>query len=239
MKPTGMYAVAGVLLALCVAAQGADIKFVTEYRYPTSSQVVPITQVGVNGLTTFSGGIVVPENFETREVGVAMSVDATGGSLAYSSDTFLLNRGLTPLIAAAARGDATETFRLLQKGANVNSRDANGATALMAASAVGSAEIVQMLLRKKALVNIETKNGATALSYARQYGNDDVARLLLANGARSPSSLSSGMSAAMVAEARKRAELSAALAGSGVYGSSSARAGAAAGYASPVAATRR
>ncbi|OGV69054.1 MAG: hypothetical protein A2283_23055 [Lentisphaerae bacterium RIFOXYA12_FULL_48_11] len=56
------------------AGQEATIKVVTEYIYPTQFTVTPITGVGINGQATIVGGVVEPGNFETREVGVLLTV---------------------------------------------------------------------------------------------------------------------------------------------------------------------
>ncbi|MDD5522275.1 MAG: hypothetical protein PHI84_15770 [Kiritimatiellae bacterium] len=56
------------------AGQEATIKVVTEYIYPTQFTVTPITGVGLNGQATIVGGVVEPGNFETREVGVLLTV---------------------------------------------------------------------------------------------------------------------------------------------------------------------
>jgi general secretion pathway protein D len=52
----------------------ATIKVVTEYIYPTDFSVTPVTATDANGNTTIAGGVVEPSSFETREVGVILSV---------------------------------------------------------------------------------------------------------------------------------------------------------------------
>ncbi len=54
----------------------ATIKVVTEYIYPTSFTVTPITGTaqGGSGDSVIIGGIVEPDDFETREVGVILTV---------------------------------------------------------------------------------------------------------------------------------------------------------------------
>ena len=57
------------------AGTEATIKVVTEYVYPTDFEVTPITGTsGVAGTSTIVGGVVEPSGFETREVGVILSV---------------------------------------------------------------------------------------------------------------------------------------------------------------------
>ncbi len=54
----------------------ATIKVVTEYIYPTDFEVTPITATGGGGAGTSQiiGGVVEPSGFETREVGVILTV---------------------------------------------------------------------------------------------------------------------------------------------------------------------
>ncbi len=52
----------------------ATIKVVTEYIYPTEFTVTPITATTAAGVAAVAGGIVEPGAFETREVGVILSV---------------------------------------------------------------------------------------------------------------------------------------------------------------------
>jgi general secretion pathway protein D len=69
---------ADVLSAPKVTTQSgaeATIKVVTEYIYPTEYTVTPITgTTGTSGTSTIMGGIVEPGGFETREVGVILTV---------------------------------------------------------------------------------------------------------------------------------------------------------------------
>ncbi|MBM4147469.1 MAG: hypothetical protein FJ224_00280 [Lentisphaerae bacterium] len=57
------------------AGQEATIKVVTEYIYPTDFEVTPVTGTATaTGATTIRGGVVEPSGFETREVGVILTV---------------------------------------------------------------------------------------------------------------------------------------------------------------------
>ena len=78
---------AAMFLAVYVSL-GADVKFVTEYIYPTSYTITTLQggnsvgPSGVNGgIPVISGGrssaVVQPGAFQMREVGVSMSVSAT------------------------------------------------------------------------------------------------------------------------------------------------------------------
>lgn len=58
------------------SGQEATIKVVTEYIYPTDFTVTPVTATaaGGSGTAQIVGGIVEPSSFETREVGVILTV---------------------------------------------------------------------------------------------------------------------------------------------------------------------
>lgn len=186
--------VSGVLIALglaglCAATHAADIKFVTEYRYPTSYEVTPVTVAGPNGSTTISGGIVVPRDFETREVGVAMSVHATAGDLASHGGilpTFEQKalHGNTDLMLAATSGDAETVRRLIRRRGAVNAKNKYGSTALMGAAAGGFVDVVDALLKGGASTDMRSKNGSTALMFASRNGHRETVEKLLAAGAK-------------------------------------------------------
>lgn len=61
----------------------------------------------------------------------------------------------TGLVDAAARGDAQQVADLLERGADVDERDASGRTAVTAAVYAGSAETVRALVDAGADVNIQ------------------------------------------------------------------------------------
>jgi ankyrin repeat protein len=87
----------------------------------------------------------------------------------------------TALITACTYGRVEASQVLLDKGAEVNAKDADGWTALMWASSVG---VVDVLLRRGANVNARTTQGETALmirAYSRY--SVQIVRLLLDNGA--------------------------------------------------------
>lgn len=86
--------------------------------------------------------------------------------------------GVTPLMKAALRGDESTVRKLLDQGADVNSRDRDGETALMAAGYNGNVRVVRLLLDRGADVNPRSRKGYTAFDLAVKRGNDDVRRLL-------------------------------------------------------------
>lgn len=91
--------------------------------------------------------------------------------------------GVTPLMAAARRGDADALKLFLDKGVEVNVKAADGKTALMAAAASGSAEAVKLLLEKGADANVAENEGLTSLALVR-YDNKQAGEVVEALLAR-------------------------------------------------------
>jgi uncharacterized protein len=107
--------------------------------------------------------------------------------------------GRPPLVDAARTGD-TETLRaLLQKKADVNATEGDGATALHWASYRDDVESARMLLRAGAKVNAANDLGATPLWAACQNGGEQMVRLLLDAGANPNAALLLGETPLMVA----------------------------------------
>ncbi|MBC8471859.1 MAG: ankyrin repeat domain-containing protein, partial [Planctomycetes bacterium] len=71
--------------------------------------------------------------------------------------------GSTPLMVAAAFGQANVAELLIEKGANVNARSSDGGTALHGAAFFCHAEIVKLLLAKGVDIGAENVRGETAL----------------------------------------------------------------------------
>ncbi len=91
-------------------------------------------------------------------------------------------RGATPL-HLAAENHRTITEMLLNKGANIESLDAEENTPLQRAASAGRREIVELLLKRGAKVNHQSKGGATALHTSMWAKQPEIARMLLAHGA--------------------------------------------------------
>src|SRR6516162_4839199 len=85
------------------------------------------------------------------------------------------------LVAAIRNADAQAVRKLLDNGADVNARNAEGDTPLILASFYGSPECVELLVEKGADVNAANKAGATPL--IRAATDYEKARLLVAAGA--------------------------------------------------------
>ena len=89
------------------------------------------------------------------------------------------------LITAIQNEDVAQVQRLLEMGADVNTRNAEtGLTVLMMAACQANVKLVRILLEAGADVfTADSKTGATPLHKACQGGNPDVVRLLIEKGA--------------------------------------------------------
>lgn len=188
---TGLVTAALMVSAMHALAGGATLKVTKEIRYPTSYEVTGLTGIRTGpggGLSSTVGAVVEPSNFETREVGVVMSVEATVGDLSAWNNTMATLEqeqmyGNTPLIVAAATGNESEVRRLLARRSAVNTKNRNGATALFGAAAGGFDGIVRMLIDRGAQVNLRSRDGSSPLMFAARNGHTKVVETLLAAGA--------------------------------------------------------
>jgi ankyrin repeat protein len=89
----------------------------------------------------------------------------------------------TPLMPAAAQGDAPAVRLLLDAKVPVDAVDSAGQTALMMAATAGNPTVVRQLLESGANARVLTKRNESALGNAGTAGNVEVVRLLLAHGA--------------------------------------------------------
>jgi hypothetical protein len=89
------------------------------------------------------------------------------------------------LIEAARNGDAETVKRLLQNGASVEARGANGETVLIAAAYGNHLETAKALVEAGADVNVqdETQQGAYLISTSEVGDDPRLLRLTLENGA--------------------------------------------------------
>lgn len=75
------------------------------------------------------------------------------------------------LVEAAARGDAAAVATLIDRGADVNEKDATGRTAVTAAAYAGSAEAVRLLAGAGADVNVRDDTQSNAFLALGETGN--------------------------------------------------------------------
>ena len=101
-----------------------------------------------------------------------------------NSGDYLDKSDFYPLLQACADSKGLWIVRLLiEHGARVDVKDADGTTALMRASLAGHIDVVRLLLDKGAGVGDTDTEGETALHLASRRGHTDIVRLLLENGA--------------------------------------------------------
>lgn len=89
----------------------------------------------------------------------------------------------TLLFRACSKGNIEEVRDLLQAGANVNARDAEGETPLMYAAVEGHVAIINLLAKKGADIDAVSSNNETALARASLNGRIEAVRTLLNLGA--------------------------------------------------------
>jgi len=89
----------------------------------------------------------------------------------------------TKLVDAAARGDLAQVKRLLDAGAPIEQRDANGRTAVLAATAGNHVEVVRALIARGADVNAQDRQRDSAFLLAGAEGHTEIVRATLAAGA--------------------------------------------------------
>jgi ankyrin repeat protein len=88
-----------------------------------------------------------------------------------------------PLIAAIVNHEEVEFEQLLEKGADVNEKNALGGSPLYWAACVGRVDWITILLDLGADINATTKEEETALHFAAQCGRAKAVSLLLDRGA--------------------------------------------------------
>ena len=86
-------------------------------------------------------------------------------------------RSMTLLTAISDR-NTDAVIRLLDEGADPNTRDAENRTALIYAAATGQFRMMNALLEKHADIRLVTDRGETAASLALQAGNSNIAKML-------------------------------------------------------------
>ena len=89
----------------------------------------------------------------------------------------------TAFLDASYEGNQNKVLQLLEKGANIDTIDHNGATALMYACSLGHIDIAKLLINRGAKVNITDNDGYTALMAATGKGYENIVVFLVDNGA--------------------------------------------------------
>jgi len=90
----------------------------------------------------------------------------------------------TALMLAAAKGDTAAVKEVLDKGVNVDTRDAEGGTALGHAAWFGHADTAQLLIDRGADVNAKKPDGTTVLQLATLRKQNNIVAMLKKAGAK-------------------------------------------------------
>lgn len=88
------------------------------------------------------------------------------------------NNGITALMLAASRGNASDVESLLVAGAEINAQDIFGNTALMYAASAGEVRVVELLLVAGADPLTRNRNQASAHDLAKKKGHHAILKLL-------------------------------------------------------------
>ncbi len=87
-----------------------------------------------------------------------------------SADAISADRGNTPLMEAAGRGEIGIVRQLIARGATLDIQNSNGQNALMLAVSEGFMDTALLLLRNGANPDTRDKLGMSAVQYARLFG---------------------------------------------------------------------
>lgn len=90
--------------------------------------------------------------------------------------------GRTSLHIAAGLGDAQKVRRYINKGDNVNVRDAEGITPLFMALLENKVDVAKILLEQNIDINIPDKDGTVPLSAAAGVGNKSLVKAMISKG---------------------------------------------------------
>jgi ankyrin repeat protein len=99
------------------------------------------------------------------------------------------NMDNTPLHRAAYSGNKDVAALLIERGANINTKNRFLSTPLHEAVRTGHVEVVRLLVTNGADVNAETRGGSTPLDDAG--GDGEIAAVLITKGARRSAALKS------------------------------------------------
>jgi uncharacterized protein len=163
-----------------------------------------------------------------RNLMVGSVIVVIAGALAvwWFSPSQQAKRRNVALVEAARVGDLKRVEALLNAGADVNSRDAEGITVLMHAvrgqqpnirdpAPTDHPELVELLIKRGADFNAKTDSGFVALFWAARYGHDRTAKVLIDHGADINARDRDGMNALKWAAANQQDKVLAMLRGAG------------------------
>ena len=92
-------------------------------------------------------------------------------------------RQSSPLITAAAMNKIEAAKILIEAGADLNHKNADGSTALHTAIVFGNSDLARILINSGTDLNLQNNDGSTALHLAVFFGHAEVVKALLAKDA--------------------------------------------------------
>ena len=104
------------------------------------------------------------------------------GALLFSACAISQSPSITPLHAAAARGDLAALNATLASGTQIDSRDTRGQTALLLAVEGGHTTIARVLMERGASVNAQAANQDTPWLLAGASGRTEILESMLTRG---------------------------------------------------------
>ena len=139
---------------------------------------------------------------------MSQNVDVVAALMnAGAKPNFMNRKGITPISAAAHKGNTDVMQILIDGGADVNMLNSSGSTALIQASHFGHVDAVNLLLKNKATADFANQKGTTALMRASQEGHVEISRLLIDAGVDVNRKNNEGMNALMLASQRGHSEM--------------------------------
>jgi len=131
----------------------------------------------------------LPRLFGNNE---AVPVNSTTNANFVDNDRERMRQDINPnqneVFQAVQRNDTRQLKALIDRNANLSTRDQDGNTLLNIASQTGNTDIARLLIEKQpSLVNVAGKNNLYPVHYASTYGNCDLLNYLLQSGADSNS----------------------------------------------------
>eukprot|EP01038_Epipyxis_sp_PR26KG_P014990 gene14990-20164_t len=116
-------------------------------------------------------------------------------------------KGVTPISAAAHKGNTAIMQLLIDAGASVNAINQSGSTALIQASHFGHIAAVKILICNGAVADTSNNKGTTALMRASQEGHVEISKVLIQAHVDVNKKNNEGMNALMLASQRGHSDI--------------------------------